>query len=342
MRKTRNNHIKSHRTLLTLVLMFSFLVIQQGKASGAGTEAHTQAPACLLDAESIELAWRDILEEHGEEITTSAWIGGVSGDPWYSQNANAEMPTASAIKTAYLVELFAAYADRLDDPLPELGAILDDDDHPVLAPFSEDRRQDIRRELRSASLRKLGEVMTGHARASNHVYNAAANLTTALLGGPEALTKRIQSRDPAFQSIFARRYMLADRQETGDNTASAEALAAVLQRLAFRQLAEVDNETIEAIREAMVQAELPEGGRAYIKGGSLTSDPLTRVASGWREFPDGTTVVYVVMTSQANPGKSPRSEASEHLQLTTQKLTSCLLDEQHEALPEKFPSLNNR
>src|SRR6185295_9570031 len=125
----------------------------------------------------------------------------------------------------YLVELFDLYKGKLDKPLRGADAVLKNDNHPAISHFSEEQRAEIRRELRGASVRRMAEVMTGTIEASNAVYNAAANLITAALGGPEALTARIRKRDPAFAQVSARRYMLRDRQEQGDNEAPAKALA---------------------------------------------------------------------------------------------------------------------
>ena len=96
--------------------------------------------------------------------------------------------TASAIKTFYLVELFDRFAGALDRPLPGVDAVLADDAHPAIAHFTPEQRAEIRRELTGATVRRVGLVMMGIAPASNIVYNAAANVTTAPLGGPEALT----------------------------------------------------------------------------------------------------------------------------------------------------------
>ena len=82
---------------------------------------------------------------------------------------------------------------------------------------------------------------------SNATYNCAANLVTSALGGPEALERRIRARDPAFNGVFVRRYMLADRAKPGDNEATPGSLAAVLQRLAARNLPGLRPETIEVL-----------------------------------------------------------------------------------------------
>jgi hypothetical protein len=156
--------------------------------------------------------------------------------------------------------------------------------------------------------------MMGSAPASNAVYNAAANLVTAALGGPEALTARIHARDPAFGGVAARRYMLRDRTEHGDNEAPAAALARLWQQIASRQLPGLDAATIDAIRGAIKQDDAPIG-RHFSKNGDLDSDPLAEVRAGWYETASGP-IVYVVMTTQPRPGADGRAPSSERLAAT--------------------------
>src|SRR5437868_5939533 len=80
---------------------------------------------------------------------------------------------------------------------------------------------------------------------------------TAALGGPEALTALIRQRDAAFVAVSARRYILRDRHEHGDNEAPAIALAALYQRLAARRFAGIDAATMDAIREALRRPDDP-------------------------------------------------------------------------------------
>lgn len=282
-------------------------------------------PAPRVDRDALDRSVRAILAEHGKGIRAGLWVGGPQGEAWYSSEAGADFPTASAIKTAFLIELFARYAGRLDQAPPGLDALLRDD-HPAIAHFRPEQRAEIRKELARASVRRIGGVMMGSVPASNIVYNAAANITTALLGGPEALTRLIRGRSPAFASIAVRRYMLADRHVTGDNEATPEALAAVLQALAARRVPGLDAATVDEIRGTLLTRTVPRLGRHYLKNGDLDTDPITRVRSGWYEPPAGPAIVYVVMVAQPGPGKLPRAQAVRRLVETTGKLTDCLLD----------------
>jgi hypothetical protein len=277
-----------------------------------------------LDRVAIDREVAGILDEHGEGIAAGLWIGGTDGGPWYDWKAESTLPTASAIKTSYLVELFAAHAHRLDEPLPGLAAVLGEETHAALAPFDPATRDAIRKALAGASVRRIGAVMMGKEPASNAVYNAAASVTTAVLGGPAALTAKIHARDPEFGPIRARRYMLAPRDRTGDNEASAAALASVLRRIAGRHLKGVDDATLADIRGAIISVDSGDLGRSYSKGGALASDPITRVSSGWWETPRGV-IVSVVMTAQPGPGSRPRAEADARLAETNRRLGRAIL-----------------
>ena len=117
---------------------------------------------------------------------------------------------------------------------------------------------------------------------SNAVYNAAANLVTAFLGGPPELTGRIHARHPDFAGIASRRYMLAARDVTGDNEATAASLAAVLAAIARGDVPGLSPETHDAMRDILFLEETDDG-RHFYKGGSLNSNPITRVLSGYWE-----------------------------------------------------------
>jgi hypothetical protein len=292
--------------------------------------ARAQPPARpRLDIKALDAQVKALLDEHGDGVSAGVWVGGPSGGPWYAREADAVQSTASAIKTSYLVELFARYADTLDRPPPGLDDVLRDG-HPALAPYPPSQRDEIRRALSAASVRKLGGVMMGSEPAPNHVYNAAASAVTALFGGPEGLTRAIRARDPAFAPIVARRYMLAPRDVTGDNEATAAALAAVLQRLAARTVPGVDGAAVEALRGTVLVKEdyLGLKGRHHVKTGELNSDPLTRVQSGWWDVdaPGLGPVVYCVMLTQPSPAGRPRDEAGTRLAKTGERLTRAVLD----------------
>lgn len=266
---------------------------------------------------------RAIVAAHGAPIRAGLWVGPASGTPRFASEAGAAMPTASAIKTAILVELFARFAGRLDEAPADLDEILDDT-HPAVAHFSPAQREEVRRALSEASVRRVGRVMMGSEPASNIVYNAAANVAIALLGGPEGATKAIRARDPASATIAVRRYMLADRRARGDNEATPEALAAVLGRLAARRVPGLDAGVVEEIRKAILAKDDPRRGRHYYKEGDLATPPITVVRSGWYEPAGGPAMVYVVMLAQDSAGLLSPDAAHDRLAATAAKLADAL------------------
>lgn len=276
------------------------------------------------ERESVDRDVHKILADHKGTIRAGLWVGDPAGEVLYASDATAILPTASAIKTAFLIELFARHAGKLDETPAGLDLILKDE-HPAVAHFTPAQRTEIREGLKGASVRRIGGVMMGSLPASNLVYNAAANVTTALLGGPEELTKAIHDRDPAFAPIMVRRYMLADRRANGDNEANAAALAAVLQHLAARTLRGLEPATIDAIRGSVLTKDDPKRGRHYWKEGDLATDPITHVESGWFES-KGQTIVYTVMVAQSDPGQRTRDEAHRQLTETAERLTDTLVD----------------
>jgi len=296
------------------VLPLDTLPVTHLRAQGAVT-ARLDKTALSKDVEAL-------LQEHGEGVVANLWVGGDSGNPWFELSSDQPSATASAIKTFYLVELFAAHRGTLDNPLPGADAVLKDDGHSAISHFSSEQRAEIRRVLGSASVRRVAEIMMGKATASNAVYNAAANLTTAVLGGPEMLTKLIRDRDPAFKEVAVRRYMLRDRKNPGDNEAPAAALAALYQRLAARALAGIDGETMRAIRETIIKEDFDNRGVRFSKDGSLASDPLTEVRAGWWETARGP-VIYVIMMRESTLGPTPSS--ARRLRETVDTLTGKLV-----------------
>lgn len=277
-----------------------------------------------IDAPALSREVDRVLEAHGEGIAASLWLGGAAGPAWFARETSTPRPTASAIKTFYLVELFDTAAGTLDRPLEGVAPVLADDAHPAISHFTPLQREDIRRELGGASARRIGLVMMGTAPASNAVYNAAANVTTAVRGGPEALTARIHRRDPAFAGVAARRYMLRDRKEHGDNESPADALAALYQKLAAGTLAGLDAATLEAIRAALRRGDDPVLGAHFAKDGNLPSDPMAEVRAGWYETTAGPRI-YVVMAAQPAPGPAGREASSQRLSRTATALRDALV-----------------
>lgn len=267
---------------------------------------------------------KSLLDEQEQTPVIGLWLGGVSGTAWFEQNSTRPLAAASAIKTFFLVELYDEFHGMLDKPLPGALAILNDDRHPMLSPFSPKHRALIRRDLKGASIRRIGKVMMGTARATNAVYNAAASLVTAALGGPEALTKRIQKRDPAFRGVAVRRYMLTNRKTPGDNEAPAVALAVLYQQIASSRLAGVKRETMVAIKEAIIGQRYGKLGMNFSKAGGLGSSPLTQVLAGFIETKSGP-LIYVVMGVQEVLEPRENKASSNKLANTVVKLRDLLI-----------------
>jgi len=278
-----------------------------------------------FDRGKTKEAVRAILAKHVGQVRTGLWMGGQLGDALYEKGSGETLPTASAIKTAILIELFARFAEALDQPPPGLDAILKDD-HPAIAHFNAQQRGEIRKGLSAVPVRRLGGIMMGSVPASNLVYNAAANVSTALLGGPREATRMIRARDPAFAPIAVRRNMLADRKATGDNEATLAALAAVLQRLSSRHIPGIADATVEDIRRAILTKDDPRQGRIFLKDGDLASDPITCVRTGWCEKPGVGAFVFVVMLVRDDPGAATRDETHRELAATAGRLVEILLD----------------
>ena len=237
------------------------------------------------------------------DLGLSVWIGPADGAPLYAESADVPRPAASSIKTAYLVEFFSDRADTLDESVPGAAEIVTDSKHPAIVHFDADTQAEIAAHLETATVRTVGRHMIRGTGVSNPVYNAAANLVTAFLGGPPSLTTRIHALDPEFDGIHSRRYMLAARDVTGDNEATAASLAAVLSAIARGDLPGVSDATHEAMRDILFLEETGDG-RHFYKGGSLNSQPITRVLSGYWETPgepSGRQLVYAFMAELPGP-----------------------------------------
>ena len=233
----------------------------------------------------------------------SIWIGTADGEPLYEESPDTPRPAASSIKTAYLVEFFSDRADTLDEPVPGALDVVGDPEHPAITHFDAETQAEIKAHLETADARTVGLYMIRGTGVSNAVYNAAANLVTAFLGGPPELTGRIKTRHPDFAGIHSRRYMLAARDVTGDHEATAASLAAVLAAIARGDVPGVFPETHEAMRDVLF-LEDTDDGRHFYKGGSLNSNPITRVLSGYFETsgePPGRQLVYAFMAEIPGP-----------------------------------------
>ena len=67
-----------------------------------------------------------------------------------------------------------------------------------------------------------------------------------------------------------------------------------------------------------------QGRKVFAKGGSLDSDPVTRVEAGWREGPEGA-VVHVVMLAQDGVDAAGRADAGQRLGDAARRIQELLL-----------------
>ncbi len=275
------------------------------------------APTALPAALAQQVA--DVVAGLGPTARAAVWFGTPDGEALLAWNADTPMPSASAIKAGYLIEAFAAQADAgpsllaipsavptltdlpfappagLDAPLPGADAVLADASHPAIAHFTAAQRATAQRLLGGQSTHRICEAMITSKGVDNVTYNVAANLVTARLGGPAALTQRLHARDPRFAGLQVRRYMLADRVANGDNTATAAALAAVHQALARGRVPGMATATVMACRRVLADGDDDAGRAVFRKDGALDSAPATRTRAGWRHGADGTRVFAILL-----------------------------------------------
>src|SRR5215203_4403394 len=88
-----------------------------------------QPAAPRLDTPSLSAQVDGLLRGHGQGVAASLWLGDATGTARFERDPATPRATASAIKTFYLVELFARFAGALDRPLPGVEAALADDAH---------------------------------------------------------------------------------------------------------------------------------------------------------------------------------------------------------------------
>lgn len=288
-----------------LVASLALALAACGTPSAAAPRA---APSPLPAGLGQQVA--DVVAGLGPTARAAVWFGTADGEGLLAWNADAPMPAASAIKAAFLVELFAAQAAAaasplaippamptltdvpfvpkpgLDAPLAGADAVLADAAHPAVAHFTPAQRATATRLLGGRSARRIAEAMITGKGVDNATYNVAANLVTARLGGPAALTQRLHARDPRWGGLQVRRYMLADRRAHGDNEATAASLAAVHAAHAA---------TLQACRTVLADGEDASGRAVFRKDGALDSAPATRTRAGWRDGRDGARVFAILL-----------------------------------------------
>lgn len=276
------------------------------------------------DAE-LAKAVRAEIESLGPGARAAVWCGAAGAAPLCALRAAEPMPVASAIKAAFLVELFDAFADALDEPLPGAADVLRDPAHPAVAHFSAAQRETALRDLGAASVRRLGEAMITGRGIDNATYNLAANLVIAHFGGPAKLTGRLHARAPSWRGLAVRRYMLADRTAHGDNEATAAALASVHAMLLRGEAPRVPAAAIDAAREVLARPRAADGTRLYWKGGSLDSAPVTRVRAGARSGGEAPEVAFAVLVALDEVPAAGRRGAGQRLAAVAERIEELLL-----------------
>ncbi len=326
------------------------IALALGLLAGPGCAPAPEAPNWRDEAAGIAGALAAVPTTDFTDLGVSVWIGPADlsltgGAPLHAEAADVPRPAASSIKTSYLVELFADREGNLLDPLPDAASVVGDPDHPAVTHFDAETQAEIREALTAAPTETVGFHMIRGTGVSNAVYNAAANLTTAFLGGPAELTRRIHARHPDFAGIHSRRYMLAARDVTGDNTATAASLAAVLAGIARGDTPGVSAGVHDEIRKILFLEDTPDGLH-FFKGGSLNSDPLTRVLSGYYQetafSAPGAALTYVFMVELPGPagiapGTLDRGEAGERLQELVSAMRDAALPPARRALAAAIP-----
>lgn len=258
-------------------------------------------------------------------VSGSLWLSAPLHEPAVAFDEDVPMPSASAIKVAYLVELFAEHAQALDAPFPLAEALPDGQLSPAIAHLPEAARRTAIAALTGASVRRIGEAMIRGNGVDNTTYNVAANLVTAHFGGPQWLEVALHARDPRWRGLAVRRYMLADRVANGDNVATARSLAAVHGGLAAGTVPGVDPRAVAAARAVLAAGNDEQGRAIFQKGGDLDSEPVTRVRAGWREGPGGA-FVHVVMLRWDGVPAAERAARGDHLAAIAAKLERMLVD----------------
>ncbi|HEX6810146.1 MAG TPA: hypothetical protein VF384_00860 [Planctomycetota bacterium] len=264
------------------------------------------------------------IAELGPNTRAAVWLSAPPGEPLLAIGADEPMPVASAIKVGYLVELFGSRPDDLYQPLPDAAAVLANERHPAINHFSPAQRETALEALGNASVRRIGEAMITGKGVDNATYNLAANLVTAHFGGPASLEARLHARGADWQGLRVRRYMLADRKLNGDNEATARSLAAVHGQLALADVPGLDGRTVAEVRSILARPADATGRASFAKGGSLDSDPVTRVEAGWHEGPEHT-LVHVVMLAQDGVPAGERAAAGQRLGNAARSIAAMLV-----------------
>ncbi len=279
------------------ILIIAFVVA----ASSCQPPQETLQDIIESEIRTIEQAVAETESGNAGGVEYSVWLGPPDGDVWYRHNTDVVRPAASAIKTAILIEFFSKQIESLDLPFNALGDIINSPESAAIRHFGAEKQAAARDELRDLTARQLAEAMIHKEHIeTNAAYNAAANVIIEYLGGPAALTERVQRRFPRADGLQIARYMLADRRQNDDNLLTAESLATILRYLA---LGTATNELRDSVRAVLLLETDETRGEHYYKGGTLTSEPPVRIEAGWWEY-QGTACVYVVIATRSADASS--------------------------------------
>ena len=300
---------RSCRVLANAWLLSFFLLVGVMSHSASSQQLPESLAACLQQFPSDAKVGFVVLDRDQHEV--------------FSHQPDQPLACASSIKAAILLELFARYADGLDETgRADIAKIVTSRRHPAIKHFAPSTQQEIAADLRDVSINELGKIMIDSQYAdgrdsSNTTYNAATNVAIALLGGPRATTRRIHQRDKLLEGLTVRRYMLADRKAKGDNTATPRSLATVFAMTVGKQLPKLDAPASQAAVDILHARDFPNGSQLYAKGGSLYSDPVTSVRAGQLRSGDSQ-MNYAIMVVQDL--QSPQSGKTQYEALSEQSL----------------------
>ncbi len=244
-----------------------------------------------------------------------------SGKTIFLLNAEKELPTASAIKTAILLELFARYDQNLSNSPKEILQILSDPEHLAFAHYSDASKKIMVADLSGVSIKRLGWIMIkkrddAGKKYSNATYNAATNVAIALLGGPQVTTRLLRNREKSASGITINRYMLANRNTTGDNTATPMAMASLYQKIFGGELRSLPPVVVKEVQRILHSRDDSDGSRLYRKGGTLYSDPVTRVEAGCYRHGDRSMNFAIMCTQPLHESDSGKSQYKNLVQWT--------------------------
>ncbi len=242
----------------------------------------------------------DSLEQAGNGVELGLEVVDAGTGVLLSHDPEVPRPTASAIKSAILVDLLTQRAETLAEVPAGVDGLLAPGGHPAFAGFSGDELDRARRELGGKSYLELARVMMGRTDASNPVYNAACNLIMIKLGGPGAITRRLHDADPAFAGFDVNRYMLQWNGD-GDNTATPRALVSLYRMAALGRVPGLDANGVTLFRELTLDQGDGGPGSVFEKAGTLYPKPLVRVHAGYVVRPGGA-LIYAVMGEVPDPG----------------------------------------